>query len=206
MKRMKKISLWAVVLLVSCMFIAIQAIAAEPKDEPGVGKGPESGIKPGYEHQKTMGEKYQNGEKYHKGEGYYHKGMMKNYHGIRGHRASELIGKDVVSADGQEIGELEDIIIFRGGRVHYGIISTGDKYVPVPYFSLQRAEDKDQLMVNLDKEKIENAPGLNEEQLGTWWESDIGDEVHTYYGFDRMEEPGVGKGPESGFPEEKTTP
>ncbi len=177
MKHIKKTSIWATVILIVGIFITSQAFAGEIKTQEkaasGVKMEPKSGVRPEV-HQKAEFEKG------------YHRAMIKRHQGINALSASELIGKPVISADGQPAGKLKDIIIFQGGRVHYGILSMGtmgaEKLVPVPFESLQIIKGSEQLTLNLDAEMIENAPTLSKEELNTCWNSDKGKEVHSYFG------------------------
>jgi sporulation protein YlmC with PRC-barrel domain len=103
-----------------------------------------------------------------------------------GTHASALIGSDVVNRQGEELGEIQDLVIdLNGGKVHAavlefgGTLGMGEKHYAFPVSQLQPAKDTDQLVLNVDKQKLENAqgfakgewPAMNDEYWGR-----IGDE------------------------------
>jgi sporulation protein YlmC with PRC-barrel domain len=188
---MKRVGIWVIGVVIGSIFVTTQAYSADQpgqvKAVPGVGKEPESGLGPEEGH--LMG--------------------VQSQSGMNGYRATEIIGKPVVAGNGEKVGELEDVVIFQNGQVHYGILSLkargSETYTPVPFEAME-INESDQLTVNLEKEKIENAPGLSRQELSTWWNSDVGEKIYSYYGQEPlhmmpMQTPGVGKGQESGIPQ-----
>jgi sporulation protein YlmC with PRC-barrel domain len=100
-------------------------------------------------------------------------------------RASELIGKDVVNNQNQELGECEDLILSSDGRVSYlivsrgGVAGVGEKFYAIPWQASAVSFHGDDLRVNISKERFEGAPafaGWDEFQGG--YES----RVRAYYG------------------------
>lgn len=104
-------------------------------------------------------------------------------------RASKLIGIDVVSREGDELGEIEEVVVDpEGGRVGYVILSfdgflrEGDKYFAIPWRALRYDAHEEQMVLNVDRDRLEDAPGFSR---GDWpdmasrrWARDI----HAYYG------------------------
>ncbi len=66
---------------------------------------------------------------------------------LRG-RADELIGKDVVNRNGNQVGDLENIVVDRQTNQPYavvevgGVLGIGAKNVVIPFDQLQVGEDK----------------------------------------------------------------
>jgi sporulation protein YlmC with PRC-barrel domain len=85
------------------------------------------------------------------------------------HRVSELIGKDVVNVKGEDVGELEDLVInMNAQQVHYAVLEVDPGFfaseklysVPLRAFMFHRDKDDrtdlktDKLVLNLGKEQI----------------------------------------------------
>jgi sporulation protein YlmC with PRC-barrel domain len=84
--------------------------------------------------------------------------------------ASKLIGENVVDAKGDHLGKIEDLAVdFEQGRIRYAILSfggflgMGEKRFAVPIQTLQRFGDDDRLLLNVDREKLKNAPGIDKD-------------------------------------------
>ena len=82
-------------------------------------------------------------------------------------KASALIGKDVVGKSGEQLGEIEDVVInLNGGKVHAavlefgGTLGMGEKHYAFPVSQLKPGKSSDQLVLNVDKEKLKNAEGF----------------------------------------------
>lgn len=82
-----------------------------------------------------------------------------------GYRASELIGKDLVGPDGNEIAEVSDLIIDANHMVRHvvvdvgGFLGIGSKPVAIEMAQIQRgAGERDQLMTTLTKEQLQALP------------------------------------------------
>ena len=79
-------------------------------------------------------------------------------------RATDLIGQDIENAEGDEIGEVEDLIITDDDTILMAVVSVGgflgigDKKVAIPYDELTLAEDGEQITFNATKEELEARP------------------------------------------------
>jgi len=85
-------------------------------------------------------------------------------------KGSTFIGADVENPQGQNLGDIKDIVIDRAsGRIAYAVVSfggflgMGEKLFAVPWgaFAQPRA-DKDKLVLDVDKERLKNAPGFDQ--------------------------------------------
>jgi putative membrane protein len=81
----------------------------------------------------------------------------------------EVLGASVVNAEGDEVAEIEDVVLGEGDK-YYAILSVGgflgigDKKVAVPLDQLQLGEDEAYLMSAETEEQLEQMPEYDEEQ------------------------------------------
>lgn len=103
--------------------------------------------------------------------------------------ASTLTGDKVRNAEGDKLGHLEEIVIdVNTGRVAYAVLASGgflglgDKYFAVPWDLLTIDLDNHEVIIDIDKEVLEGAPGFDKDD---WPDvDDLGwmGEVYRYYG------------------------
>jgi sporulation protein YlmC with PRC-barrel domain len=110
---------------------------------------------------------------------------------VMSYRASELIGMKVYNTADEELGRIEDLVMDADeGRVRYaalsfgGFLGIGDKLFAVPMHALniRRVDDKPRFVLNVDKDRLENAPGFNTDAWPDFANPDWGAEVDAYYG------------------------
>src|SRR5919199_4322853 len=84
-------------------------------------------------------------------------------------KGSTFIGSDVENPQGQNLGDIKDVVIDRGsGRIVYAVVSfggflgMGEKLFAVPWgaFSQPKA-DQEKFVLDIDKERLKNAPGFD---------------------------------------------
>ncbi|HSR13277.1 MAG TPA: PRC-barrel domain-containing protein [Thermodesulfobacteriota bacterium] len=104
--------------------------------------------------------------------------------------ASTLIGDNVVNSQGEDLGSIEEIMIHvPSGRIAYAVLSfggflgMGDKLFALPWEALTLDEDNKQFILNIDKEKLENAPGFDKDNWPDMADPQFGRQIHTYYGY-----------------------
>jgi len=83
-------------------------------------------------------------------------------------KGSMFIGADVENPQGQNLGDIKDIVIERGsGRIAYAVVSfggflgLGEKLFAVPWGAFSQKADKDTFVLAVDKERLQNAPGFD---------------------------------------------
>ena len=124
--------------------------------------------------------------------------------------ATTLMGDQVVNPQGEQLGTVEEFMLdLDNGRVSYivlsfgGFLGLGDKLFAIPWEALTVNTDDHTLILNLEKELLENAPGFDKDnwpdrlQYEAGWLLDM----YNYYGYtpywmskaerDRYEDPGV---------------
>jgi sporulation protein YlmC with PRC-barrel domain len=87
---------------------------------------------------------------------------MKRVPDYRGFRASELIGKEVKNPQGEELGEIEDLVVhMTTGDVRYAILSfggflgVGEDLYAIPVKTLKAGANRDHLVLDMDKARIQ---------------------------------------------------
>ena len=88
----------------------------------------------------------------------------------QGVSVEKVLGSSVVNADGQEVGEIEDLVMDQN-QVTYAVLSVGgflgigDKKVAVAFEDLQLGEDESYLMTSATQEQLEQMPEYDEQQF-----------------------------------------
>ena len=83
-------------------------------------------------------------------------------------KASQLMGMKVEGTDGKKLGKIRDLVIDPDdGSIDYavldfgGIAGIGDKYFAVPWDALEWTADKKNLMLDVTKKDLKQAPGFD---------------------------------------------
>jgi PRC-barrel domain len=84
-------------------------------------------------------------------------------------RGNTFIGANVENPQGQNLGEIKDLVIDRAsGRLAYAVVSfggflgVGEKLFAVPWGAFaQPKADKETFVLDVDKERLTNAPGFD---------------------------------------------
>lgn len=112
-------------------------------------------------------------------------------------RASKIIGKDVHNAQGEKLGEIEDLVVdTTGERVQYavlshgGILGIGDKLFAYPMDRFQARADADdrgkadaqRLVLDVSKEQLENAPGFASNKWPDFSDGQYSGQVDKHFG------------------------
>jgi sporulation protein YlmC with PRC-barrel domain len=87
-------------------------------------------------------------------------------------RTSELIGTKVVDKEGKELGQIDEVVLdLQAGKAQAavlsfgGIMGIGDKQYAFPVSELKPGKQKNQLTIDVTKEKLENAEGFAKGQM-----------------------------------------
>ncbi len=103
--------------------------------------------------------------------------------------ASTLIGDRVRNRADEDLGKLDEIMIdLPTGRVAYavlsfgGVLKMGNKLFAVPWSAFTVDEDKKQLLLDVDKSRLESAPGFDKDNWPDMADRAWGTEIHSYYG------------------------
>lgn len=104
-------------------------------------------------------------------------------------RGSNFIGADVENARGEDLGDIKDIVIDRSsGRIAYAVVSfggflgLGEKLFAVPWGAFtQASNDQNTLVLNVDQERLRNAPGFDQNNWPQMASRDWVSDLYTYY-------------------------
>ncbi|MFN3789345.1 PRC-barrel domain-containing protein [Massilia sp.] len=117
--------------------------------------------------------------------------------------ADTLIGDSVVNAQEEDLGDIKEIMLdMQTGQVAYavlafgGFLGMGEKLFAVPWQALHLDTVNKRMVLNVDKERLKNAPGFDKD---AWPDmSDVGwaGGIHSFYGTDpqRSGAPSMGPG------------
>lgn len=104
--------------------------------------------------------------------------------------ASTIEGTAVQNAAGEDLGEINELMIdLEKGRIAYAVLSfggflgMGDKLFALPWEALNIGPDGDVFILNVPREKLDNAPGFDKDNWPDMADSSWGETVHTYYGY-----------------------
>jgi sporulation protein YlmC with PRC-barrel domain len=83
-------------------------------------------------------------------------------------RASPLLGSRVKNMAGEDLGTLEEFMIdIEEGRIVYAVLSfggflgVGNKLFAIPWKALMLKPQENLFILDVDKERLEDAPGFN---------------------------------------------
>jgi sporulation protein YlmC with PRC-barrel domain len=112
--------------------------------------------------------------------------------------ADTLLGNDVYNNKDEDLGDIKEIMLdMRTGRVAYAVLSfggflgMGDKLFAVPWAALKLDTVNKRFLLDVDKDRLKNAPGFDKgawpDMADTTWEKS----VHDYYGTQPYVDPGL---------------
>lgn len=107
-------------------------------------------------------------------------------------QASRIIGEAVENHEHEKLGKIHELVIDAAeGRLAYAVLSfggfmgMGHKLFAMPWKAFKFSPDENKLILNVDKTKLENAPGFDQD--AKW--PDFADRtwglgIYQYYGYD----------------------
>lgn len=104
--------------------------------------------------------------------------------------AGTLKGDRVRNPAGEDLGKIEEIMLdIPSGRVAYavlsfgGILGIGNKLFAVPWQALTVDEGRKEFVLNMDKQRLENAPGFDKDNWPDMANPTWGSQIFGYYGY-----------------------
>jgi len=115
------------------------------------------------------------------------------------YRGSKIIGGDVENAQGENLGDIKDVVFNSRGHIEYavlafgGFLGMGEKYFAAPWAALkpaagQKPADRDHYVLNMDKDRLKNAPGFDKNNWPNMADRSWAEQVHTFYGVPSKEQ------------------
>ena len=103
--------------------------------------------------------------------------------------ADTLTGNDVYNRDGEDLGDIKEIMLnMRTGRVSYAVLSAGgflgvgERLFAVPWSALTLDTVNKRFTLDVNKERLENAPGFDKDNWPDMSDPAWADGLHSYYG------------------------
>jgi sporulation protein YlmC with PRC-barrel domain len=100
-----------------------------------------------------------------------------------------LTGDSVHNPAGEHIGKIEDFMLdLATGRVRYAVLSFGgmmgfgDKLFAIPPEALTIDTEHKRLVLDVDKDRLKNAPGFDKHAWPDFADGALGTKVYQYYG------------------------
>lgn len=102
--------------------------------------------------------------------------------------ANTLKGDKIRNHAGEELGHLEEVVLDTdSGHIAYavlaagGFLGLGDKFFAIPWEMVSVDTEKEELTLDLDKERLENAPGFDKDNWPGTSDRSYVDDVYRYY-------------------------
>lgn len=102
--------------------------------------------------------------------------------------ASALLGDRVRNSAGENLGKIEEVVIDPvTGNIRYAVLSFGgflglrDKLFAIPWSSLNVSLARDYVLLDIDKEKLERAPGFDRDHWPDMADPAWETRIHDYY-------------------------
>lgn len=106
--------------------------------------------------------------------------------------ANTLIGDDVYNLNDEKLGDIKEIMLnTHSGEVCYAVLSyggffgIGEKLFAVPWNALTLDTENKRLILNIEKAKVENAPGFDPDHWPNMADEVWANEINRYYGIER---------------------
>ena len=103
--------------------------------------------------------------------------------------ADTLLGEDVYNRQDEDLGDIKEIMLdMQSGRIAYAVLSfggmlgMGDKLFAVPWQALELDTTNKRFILDVSKDRLENAPGFDKDRWPDMASSEFTTQVHTFYG------------------------
>ena len=103
--------------------------------------------------------------------------------------ADTLVGNSVYNTKGEDLGDIKDIMLnVTYGKVTYavlefgGFLGMGEKLFAVPWDALKLDSENKRFTLNIDKERLENAPSFDKDHWPNMADETWAKEINAYYG------------------------
>lgn len=103
--------------------------------------------------------------------------------------ACTLVGSDVYNQHDEDLGDIKEIMLdTQSGNVRYavlcfgGFLGMGEKLFAVPWSALKLDALNKRFVLNVDKDRLETAPGFDKDNWPDMANQEWTKEIHSYYG------------------------
>lgn len=102
--------------------------------------------------------------------------------------SDSLCGTNVCNPQGEDLGHLQELMIDPAtGETNYAVLSfggflgMGDKLFAVPFRQLQIDRENHRMVLNVDKDRLKDAPGFDKDDWPDFGDANFRKTVDTYY-------------------------
>lgn len=106
--------------------------------------------------------------------------------------SSTICGDEVVNSAGEKLGDIKELMIdCASSRVIYavlefgGFLGMGTKLFAVPMQAITLDTENKRFVLDVNKERLDNAPGFDKENWPDFADTTFANSVHDYYGIVR---------------------
>lgn len=103
---------------------------------------------------------------------------------------NSILGVKVINAQREDLGNIEDLVLdARNNRVAYAILSfggflgMGDRHFAIPFEALSFDLSEKVAVLDIDKDRLKNAPGFDKDEWPDMANPAWGSEVFRHYGY-----------------------
>jgi sporulation protein YlmC with PRC-barrel domain len=113
---------------------------------------------------------------------------------------SKIIGTDLKTAKGEDLGEVKDLVIDpTSGRIRFAIVglqtsSGAEALAPIPWKAVNLQAEK-QYVATIDKSKLYSGPHMSQQEWDKLMQPDYVVEVYRFYGFEPPSAEGSAESP-----------
>ncbi len=104
-------------------------------------------------------------------------------------RTKEVVGIGVKNTQNENLGKIEEVVLDKQtGHACYvvlsfgGILGMGDALFALPWNAIKYNEEQECFILNIDKDKLKNAPGFDKDNWPNMAEKVWGEKISNYYG------------------------
>jgi hypothetical protein len=105
--------------------------------------------------------------------------------------ASAAIDDRVRNPAGEPLGQVKEFAIdLETGRIAYavlafgGLLGVGRKLFAIPWQALTLDEDRNEFILDVDREMLEDAPGFDRDEWPATPDREFVEQVYSYYGYE----------------------
>lgn len=102
---------------------------------------------------------------------------------------STMTGDTVRNMKGEDLGKIEEVMVdLDCGRIAYAVLSSGgflgmgDRFYAIPWNALTVDLEQREFILDVDRERLERAPGFDEDNWPLMADRQWGETIHGYYG------------------------
>ncbi|RJQ68985.1 MAG: PRC-barrel domain containing protein [Desulfobacteraceae bacterium] len=100
-------------------------------------------------------------------------------------RTGDILGRNVLTAEGAVLGTIEDLVLSEAGRIGYLVMKMDERLIPIPWELLRQpagSGDSPEYILHIERQRLANAPSFSEDEWRSLRQSEWTEHVHSYFG------------------------